>query len=173
MHYFVSLLYCICWLLHISAVACHHQGVFKSLWVTWNINGMGNISKIYLKLPDDGRLLPKHVETNTQNKVVVKNTAYCCFFLICSSIFYRDSFICYSYKIHRIYLRFSSADVHDFNIYNRGQYRHIYWLCNFQLSVRIWYQFYIILWTLILKIKLCKSFQYSLPKKRVVYLVCT
>jgi hypothetical protein len=33
-------------------------------------------------LPDDGRLLSKHVRANIQNKEVVQITTYCCFFLI-------------------------------------------------------------------------------------------
>jgi hypothetical protein len=43
MHWFVPLLYSIYWLLHVSAVACHHQGAFW-IWVTWNTNQMGGTS---------------------------------------------------------------------------------------------------------------------------------
>jgi hypothetical protein len=39
-------------------------------------------SEGYKKLPDEGRLLPKHVEANTQNKGVVQISAYCWYFLL-------------------------------------------------------------------------------------------
>jgi hypothetical protein len=40
----VPLLYSIHWLLHVSAVACHHKGLLRSFWVTWNTTRRGGIS---------------------------------------------------------------------------------------------------------------------------------
>jgi hypothetical protein len=43
----VPLLYSTYWLIHVSVVACHHQGAIRSSWVTWNTNT--NPYDIYFK----------------------------------------------------------------------------------------------------------------------------
>jgi hypothetical protein len=42
------------------------------------------------KLPDDGRLLPKHVGADTYNKAVGQIPAYCWSFLLCCSQIYNN-----------------------------------------------------------------------------------
>jgi hypothetical protein len=44
MHWSVTLLYSICWLLHISAVVCHHQETSGCVWDTWNTELMCGVS---------------------------------------------------------------------------------------------------------------------------------
>jgi hypothetical protein len=89
MHWVVTLLYSIYWLLHVLAVSCHHQGAsypselleIQIEWVVYHIMcgyvGPRNhtltlydipsilfvfhVTQKDKKLPEDGRLLPKHV----------------------------------------------------------------------------------------------------------------
>jgi hypothetical protein len=58
MHRFAPLLYFICWLLHVSAVACHLQGASGSVWVTWNIQ---TDVVVYLRYIRDSNQCVKHL----------------------------------------------------------------------------------------------------------------
>jgi hypothetical protein len=62
------------WLLHVSAVACHHPPDYlKYKKYTTHPICISSNSGGPNKLPEDGRLLQKHVGASAQNKGVVQS----------------------------------------------------------------------------------------------------
>jgi hypothetical protein len=53
------------WLLHVSAIACHQVRQSHVIWYTTRPICISSNSGGSNKLPDDGRLLPKHVGAST------------------------------------------------------------------------------------------------------------